>query len=215
MNKNIKLSSFSHKIYASLLERVTSRNTPFERLDDFLDRCFQNESLRKEERVSLIAQTLSGAVIELTVEAMRASMVLAERELKHPYEKRLLTAQANELRKEAQLKIKQAQKLGKEKENEKKNKELLKARAKEARAMAYIHRTKGGLYCRQTQYYHSQAVVERAKKYGEVASMAFTRGLDVGKDVWANAKGYTDAIIAPANLPSPLTLVTIPSYENL
>lgn len=215
MNKNIKLSSFSHKIYASLLERVTSRNTPFEKLDDFLDRCFQDESLGEKERVNLIAQTLSGAVVELTVEAMRASMILAQKELKFPYEKKLLIAQANELRKEAELKNKQAQKLEKEKENEKKSKELLRARAKEARANAYIHRTKGELYCRQTQYYHSQAVVEKGKKYSHVASMAFTRGLDVGKDVWANAKTYADDIIEPVHMPTLVTYVAIPNYEQL
>lgn len=190
----VKVSVYQEKIFESLLKKSVGRDTPLEKLEDYLDGAFNRFDINDGDRVKVLSATISNAVVGITTEAMRNSIVLAEKDAKFTHEVNLIDAQIGELKASARLKDAQAGKVAKEDANEGKKGNLLDAQTLEAKARAKSEGIKGQLYCRQGDYYRTQGMIEKAKTHSQIASMALTNDVTVGEKIWGNVRSDINAI---------------------
>lgn len=193
-NKAIKVSSLQKDIYEYLLKKSVGRDTPLESLKDFISKTLDKFEISQDDKVKIISSTLSSSVTAITTEAMRASIELAVKDSRWKDEHNLISAQIEELRASKELKNAQANKLKQEKENESERKNLIKAQVDELKANVSLQRSKTQLVCRQGDYYRTQAMIEQAKVYANIVSMAYTNDTDVAQTLWEQSNKFIQDI---------------------
>lgn len=188
------ITAIQEEVLSKILQKSVNRNTPLEKLEDFLEASFDRHNLRKEEENAIIAKTLSTATIAITGEALKVSIEIASHELLLPFEIDIINAQIEEL--EASLALKDAKigKLDEEIKSEDEKNPLINAQVEEIRAKIQALQKQNRLYTEQANFYKTQLYVERADIYSQVASMALANEMNTDDTFWSATKSAINDI---------------------
>lgn len=182
------ITAIQEEVLAKILQKSVGRNTPLEKLEDFLETSFDRHNINEEEKTAIIAKTLSSATIAITSEALKLSIEISSRELLLPLEIEVINAQIEELEASLALKGAKMDKLDEEMGSEDEKTALINAQIEEIKAKIQALQKQNMLYTKQANFYKTQLYIERAEIYSQVASMALANEMEVDDNFWTTAR---------------------------